>query len=155
MIIEKMLLLLLLLLLLLHFQRRQVLGFGSRVQWTEAWKRSLSFCLSNNGVIIATSAELFSAIINMLQMVKDVPQYAVCSAVGSEPAFPTPCIIEENVLRGINMHTLFPIERPIMIVDSSPEWRCTWEWLAYLPTFHIVSRIPGGSLTYRLLFHRR
>ena len=97
-------------------------------------------CLSNNGVVVASSPEILTAILESLNNMKDVPQYDVCSALGNEPAFPIPCIIENSILSNVNMHVLFPIERPILIVDNSPNWSVTWKWMAYLPTFHIAGR---------------
>ena len=117
-----------------------MVGFGNEEQWLEGWKRLVSCCLSNNGVIVASSSEVLTVILESLNSLKDIPQYAVCSAVGSEPAFPTPCIIENDILSNVNMNVLFPIERPILIIDNSSNWNITWKWMTYLPTFHIAGR---------------
>ena len=114
-------------------------AFGSKHAWEEAWTRALVACLSNNGIVLAASPMALNMVIRVLKLKRDFPSYEVCTGLGKEPMFPMACVIENSVLRMVNLNSLFPIERPILIIDDSMKWEVTWEWLAFLPTFHISS----------------
>lgn len=95
--------------------------------------------MGNNGIVLAASPIALNSVIRVIQERRDIPQYEVYTGVGKEPVFPIACVIENSVLKKVDLNTLFPIERPILIVDNSDKWTVTWEWLSYLPTFHISS----------------
>ena len=114
-------------------------AFGSKHAWEEAWTRALTACMGNNGIVLASSPMTLNAVVRTMQQKRDVPSYEVCTGYGKEPMFPMACVVENSVLKTVNLNALFPIERPILIIDDSVKWGVTWEWLAFLPTFHISS----------------
>ncbi|KAK8794986.1 hypothetical protein WA588_003837 [Blastocystis sp. NMH] len=129
--------------------RRQVFGFGSEQAWTSAWMNGLVSCLGCNGVVLVPSQSLLSQVVDTLGKVRNPPSFTVCSGE-MQPSYLQPCVITDADLRQIDMNVVFPTERPIMIIDDSPNWSTSWDWLSYLPTFHIscfcVTGLDGVSI---------
>ena len=85
--------------------------------------------------------------------VRNPPSFTVCSGE-MQPSYLQPCVITDADLRQIDMNVVFPTERPIMIIDDSPNWSTSWDWLSYLPTFHISCRLLHSAITDRFLRDR-
>lgn len=93
------------------------------------------------GLIVCTT---FEALEMVKKVVLDSPDLQkscqVCSCVESVSPYPVCCALLAEHLLQANLNAVFPKERPLLIVDNSPEWSTTWQLMMYLPTFHIASR---------------
>lgn len=125
-------------------------GFGSEQMWTSAWANGLVSCLGCNGVVLVSSQSLLEQVVDLLRKVWNPPPFTVCSEE-TQPSYLQPCVITESVLRKVDMNVIFPTERPIMLIDNSPNWSYSWDWLSYLPTFHISCRSTWSAVTDRFL----
>ena len=128
-------------------------GFGSEQAWTSAWMNGLVSCLGCNGVVLVPSQSLLSHVVDTLGTGRNPPSFTVCSGE-MQPSYLQPCVITDADLRQIDMNVVFPTERPIMIIDDSPNWSASWDWLSYLPTFHISCRLLHSAITDRFLRDR-
>lgn len=63
----------------------------------------------------------------------------ICSCVEEVPPQPICCALLAEYLQQANLDAVFPKERPLLIVDNSPEWSATWQLMLFFPTFHIAS----------------
>ena len=125
-------------------------GFGSEQAWTNAWANGLVSCLSCNGVVLVSSQSLLEQVVDTLRKVRNPPHFVVCSGE-TQPSYPQACVVSDMVLRTVDMNVIFPTERPIMLIDDSANWSISWEWLSYLPTFHISCGSLRSAVTDRFL----
>ena len=93
----------------------------------------------NNQGIIVTSPESEMIVAEFFKSHIQERSVIHVRSPGQEVQPPVSCIINSDILKQINLHTLFPKERPILLVDSSPKWIVTWELMVFFPTFHIAS----------------
>lgn len=94
----------------------------------------LSICIQNEGVIVVSS-EAENAVAEALS------QHSIVH-VQTPDQIPSPhvsCVISSEMLKVVDLNKLFPTERPILLIDSSPKWTTTWQLMVFLPTFHIAS----------------
>ena len=115
-----------------------------------AWANGLVSCLGCNGVVLVSSQSLLNQVVDTLGKVRNPPHFVVCSEE-TQPSYPQACVVSDMVLRTVDMNVIFPTERPIMIIDDSLNWSISWEWLSYLPTFHMSCEFSGGAVTNRFL----
>lgn len=100
--------------------------------------RCLTTCIANRGVIIC-SPDMESLVVESLKTHLEQKSIVCVTSPGMEVEPPTPCIINSDVLKHVNLNRLFPTERPILLIDSSAKWAVTWQLMVFLPTFHIAS----------------